>query len=198
MRKNPEMSDSADRGLRERKKQRTREAVRAAAFRLFEENGYAATTVDQIAEAADVSARTFFRYFPNKAAVLIPDHMMGPIIDLFLAAPPEVPPITAYRHALTRVFGGMSTQYWREEVERQRLLYSLPEAGGALYNEYINVIEAITKALATRLDLPADDPRLRTTAGAITGVMMAVLHGAPMSPDAIDTGLQFLEAGLPL
>ncbi|OBF20402.1 TetR family transcriptional regulator [Mycobacterium sp. ACS4331] len=192
------MSDIAGGSLRERKKQRTREAVRAAAFRLFEENGYAATTVDQIAQAADVSARTFFRYFPNKASVLIPDHMMGPIIDLFLAAPPEVPPITAYREALTRVFGEMSTQYWREEVERQRLLYSLPEAAGALYNQYLTVIEAITCALATRLNLPADDRRLRITAGAVTGVMMAVLHGEPMSPDALDAGLRFLEDGLPL
>ena len=69
------MSDGPE-GLRERKKRRTREAVRAAAFRLFEEQGYQTTTVEQIAEAADVSSRTFFRYFPNKADLLIPDQFI--------------------------------------------------------------------------------------------------------------------------
>jgi len=49
-------------GLRERKKIRTRETIRQEAFRLIEENGYAATTVEQIAEAAEVSPSTFFRY----------------------------------------------------------------------------------------------------------------------------------------
>jgi AcrR family transcriptional regulator len=59
-------------GLGERKKIRTRQTVRREAFRLIEENGYAATTVEQIAEAAEVSPSTFFRYFPTKESVLLP------------------------------------------------------------------------------------------------------------------------------
>ncbi|HZC12209.1 MAG TPA: TetR family transcriptional regulator, partial [Mycobacterium sp.] len=58
-------------GLRERKKIRTRETIRREAFRLIQENGYAATTVEQIAEAAEVSPSTFFRYFPTKESVLL-------------------------------------------------------------------------------------------------------------------------------
>ncbi|GAB3229103.1 TetR/AcrR family transcriptional regulator [Mycolicibacterium hippocampi] len=185
-------------GLRERKKRRTRETVRLAAYELFEKNGYPDTTIEQIAELADVSPRTFFRYFPNKAALLVPDQLMEPIIELFLAAPPELRPIPAYRHALEQVFAGMAGPEWGEEMARQQLLYTLPEAAGALYNEYIQVIDLITDALATRLDRPADDPTLRITAGAMTGVMMAALHGTPMSPDAIFAGLDFLDAGLPL
>ena len=185
-------------GLRERKKRRTRETVRLAAYELFEKNGYPDTTIEQIAELADVSPRTFFRYFPNKAALLVPDQLMEPIIELFLAAPPELRPIPAYRHALEQVFAGMAGPEWGEEMARQQLLYTLPEAAGALYNEYVQVIDLITDALATRLDRPADDPTLRITAGAMTGVMMAALHGTPMSPDAIFAGLDFLDAGLPL
>ncbi len=192
------MSAGKHEGLRERKKRQTREAVRLAAFRLFTENGYPNTTIEQIAEEADVSPRTFFRYFPNKAALLIPDQLMEPIIDLFLAAPAELSPFAAYRYALEQVFGGFAGTEWNEEMARQQLLYTLPEAAGALYNEYIHTIELITAALAERLDRPADDPLLRITAGAMTGVMMAALHGTPMSPDTLFEGLDFLDAGLPL
>jgi AcrR family transcriptional regulator len=57
-------------GLRERKKQRTRETIVSVATRLFVENGYEATTTAQIADAADVSPSTFFTYFPTKADVV--------------------------------------------------------------------------------------------------------------------------------
>lgn len=192
------MTAGDEMGLRERKKRRTRETVRLAAFELFQKNGYPNTTIEQIADAADVSPRTFFRYFPNKAALLIPDQLLEPIIELFLAAPPELRPIAAYRHALAQVFGGIAGAEWSEEMARQQLLYTLPEAAGALYNEYLHVIELITEAMAIRLNRPVDDPKLRITAGAMTGVMMAALHNTPMDPTIIFEGLDFLDDGLPL
>src|SRR6266542_1453777 len=60
-------------GLRERKKQRTREAIARAAHQLFVERGYHTTTLPDIAEAADVSTRTIFAYIPSKEDILFSD-----------------------------------------------------------------------------------------------------------------------------
>lgn len=185
-------------GLRERKKIRTRETIRREALRLFDANGYANTTVEQIAAAADVSPSTFFRYFSNKASLLIPDQMLDPIIEAFLAAPSDLSPIAAYRRAVGQAFSSMAGTEWAAEIERQSLLYTLTEGQAALYLEWIDTIAQIAEALAVRLDLPADDYRLRVTAGAMAGVMMSAMDGRPMPPEEIDRALAFLDAGLPL
>src|ERR1700744_4083588 len=87
-------------GLRERKKARTRASLREHALRLFREQGYQATTVEQIAAAAEVSPSTFFRYFPTKEEVVLQDDMDIRLVEAFANRPPGRPPIPAIRAAL--------------------------------------------------------------------------------------------------
>ena len=137
-------------GLRERKKIRTRDAIRREAFRLFERNGYPNTTVEQIAAAADISSRTFFRYFPAKEHVLIDDDLIPPIIDAFIAAPPEMAPLQAYKHAVRTAFAALTPEQQDNAVRGQRLMYTVPEARAILYSDYVRLIGLIADALKTR------------------------------------------------
>ncbi|ABW13376.1 regulatory protein TetR [Parafrankia sp. EAN1pec] len=66
----PSSTDRAAPGLRERKKARTRAAIQTHALRLFREQGYNATTVEQIIDAAEVSETTFFRCVRSRLAIV--------------------------------------------------------------------------------------------------------------------------------
>ena len=93
------MPDSAPSGIRERKKLRTREALIDAAATLCLQRGFDGTTVEQIAAAADVSTRTFSRYFPTKESVVV---AMTGDMDRYLAAALAAQPsgITEYEAML--------------------------------------------------------------------------------------------------
>lgn len=183
--------------LRERKKVRTRETVLREAFRLFERNGYANTTVEQIARAAEVSPRTFFRYFPSKESLLIADDCIEPIIDAFVRAPVDLSPVAAYRYALAQVFGTMPRVEFGVMASRQYLMYTMPEVKGALYEEYLRTMRALADAVAVRLNRPREDPVVPVVAGAITGVLMVTADESPLAGDAVLSALDVLDKGLP-
>lgn len=97
----PETAPAASRpGLRELKKQRTRDLLLRSALELFTERGYEETTVDDIAEAADVSQRTFFRYFASKedAAFFVARLAESHFVRAVLARPPEEAPQIGRAH----------------------------------------------------------------------------------------------------
>src|ERR1700760_4186065 len=91
-------------GLRERKKARTRATIRAEALRLFREQGYHATTVEQIAAAAEVSPSTFFRYFPTKEDLVLQDDMDTRIVEALERQPAGLSPLSAVRAAVRDAF----------------------------------------------------------------------------------------------
>jgi AcrR family transcriptional regulator len=109
-------------GLRERKKQRTRQQIIEAAMGLFAERGYHATTIADIAEAADVAPRTFFSYFPSKEAVVF--HNVDRDMDALAAALRNRLPGENAFDALRRWIDAMFDQWMAEEDEallRKRL-----------------------------------------------------------------------------
>jgi len=191
-------SDNQPLGLRERKKIKTRQAIRREAFRLFDANGYAATTVEQIADAADVSPSTFFRYFPSKETLLLADDLDPLILAAFEAQPPELSPNQAIRRAYKDVLAHLSEEQLEFENTRQRLMFSIPELKAAMYDEYYRTVNVMAELIGRRIDRPADDFEVRVFVGALTGAMMAAYDSAPKTADTIYRALDFVDAGMPL
>jgi AcrR family transcriptional regulator len=185
-------------GLRERKKIKTRQAIRRAAFRLIDENGYAATTVEQIAEAAEVSPSTFFRYFPSKESLLLADDLDPLILAAFEAQPPELSLIQAFRRSYEAVMAHLPSDQLEFENTRQRLMFSIPELKAAMYDEYYRTVNVMAEAISRRIGRPATDFEVRVFVGALTGAMMAAFNNAPQTADTIYRALDFVDAGMPL
>jgi AcrR family transcriptional regulator len=185
-------------GLRERKKIRTRETIRREAFRLIQEHGYAATTVEQIAEAAEVSPSTFFRYFPTKESVLLADDLDPVILNALDEQPADLSPSQAVRRAYQAAMANLSADQREFENTRQRLIFSIPELKAAMYDEYYRTITAFAEAVGRRIGRDSGDFELRVFTGALTGAMMAVYEPGPGATDSVLRALDFVDAGMPL
>jgi len=193
-------------GLRERKKARTRASIREHALRLFREQGYAATRVEQIADAAEVSPATFYRYFPTKEDVVLQDDLDVLTLGALEAQPPGLSPLAAVRGAVSDA----RARFTEEERERFRqtteLTMAVPEIRARALDEFARTIDITASVLARRTGRKPDDVAVRALAGSIFGVIMAstlpVLERGQVDLDAIfasiDAGLAQLEAGFPL
>jgi AcrR family transcriptional regulator len=185
-------------GLRERKKIKTRQAIRREAFRLIDQNGYGATTIEQIAEAADVSPSTFFRYFPSKESLLLADDLDPLILAAFKTQPPDLSPTQAFRGAYQAVMAQLPADQLEFESTRQRLMFSIPELKAAMYDEYYRTVTVAAEAIGARIGRAASDFEVRVFAGAVTGAMMAAVDNARITADTIYRALDFVDAGMPL
>lgn len=167
-------------GRRDRKKRTTRLALKAAAIDLVAERGFANVTVEDIAEAVDVSVRTFFNYFPSKEAALVgedPELVEAMCSDL-VALPGELTPLQALRtilfdriHAIGEDLdlSGESHEVW---FRRLALMRSQPEVLSA-YSKHVTLLEqALTDALVRRLG----DERQRIYAGIVTTSAMGAMR----------------------
>jgi AcrR family transcriptional regulator len=188
-------------GLRERKKARTRAAIREHALRLFGEQGYDATTVEQIAEAAEVSPSTFFRYFPTKEDVVLQDDLDLLWLDALRAQPPSLSPIPAMRAALHEAFANMS-EADMATLRQTMDLAAIPAVRARMLDEFARTTQVLASAIAERSGRPSDDFAVLTVAGAVLGVAMAAwfttAEDIEAFADRYERGLALLEAGLPL
>jgi AcrR family transcriptional regulator len=189
--------------LRERKKAKTRASIQRHALRLFREQGYEATTVEQIAEAAEVSPSTFFRYFPTKEDVVLYDPFDPMLIAAFRAQPPELTPMQAFREALHTAFAGISREDMEEQWERGMLIFSIPDVRMRVLNDSLITAQLLAELVAKRTGLRPDDLAVGTFVGAVIGALTGGYATQLRDPNAdflavMDESLRLLEAGLPL
>ncbi|MGW5120601.1 TetR family transcriptional regulator [Streptomyces noursei] len=166
-------------GLRERKKQRTRDALIRAALELFTERGYEATTIDEIAEAVDVSQRTFFRYFANKQDVVfaVQDMVEARFLQELRARPADEPPLSALRGAVLTAWDDIGDAIASVipvdlHMRAFRMIESTPALIAAHLRRSTELEEQIAELIARREGLDVDvDPRPRVLVAAFSGVM---------------------------
>ena len=189
-------------GLRERKKARTRAAIREHALRLFREQGYDNTTVEQIADAAEVSPSTFFRYFPTKEDVVLQDDMDLLWMDVYRAQPPDLGPIAAMRTSVRTAFANLGEAELGELREAMALATAVPAVQARMLEELARTTQRIAEAVAERYGKAASDFEVQVLAGAVVGVAMAAWFDQPGDlegfGDKFERGLALLESGLPV
>jgi AcrR family transcriptional regulator len=192
-------------GLRERKKRRTRETIARAAHVLFAERGYHATTLPDIAEAADVSTRTIFAYFPSKEDILFSDFpVMKEALAEALAERPEG------QDALETVRRFILSMHGAEKSDLDEELRVCVESDETLRNHLrariAQLEELIAPAIAKDLDAPANDVRPQVVAASLTAAFNVLSEqgggtkkkskSAADLAAAIDPVIAFLRGGL--
>lgn len=190
-------------GLRERKKAKTMANVQMHAMRLFRELGYNATTVEQIAEAAEISPSTFFRYFSTKEDVVITDNYDPLLIAAFEDQPSDLSPLQAVRNAMISGLTDMSPDELETMRERNQLIMTVPELRGTSLNNLIQTMQLLTEIVAKRVGRKPDDLAVRTFAGVVVGVNISVMQYYAENPDKdfsklIEEAFSKVEDGLPL
>jgi AcrR family transcriptional regulator len=197
----------ADVGLRERKKQRTREAIVDAALRLFDERGFDQTTIADIAEAADIAPRTFFGYFPSKEDVVFADFpaTLESLSARLDARAEDETAIDAIRAWITGLLEEIDLTEDRERC-RKRVIGDSPAL--AAHNRALmgQVEELLAGHIARDLGDRADDIRPHMIASSVIGALTAldgkggVDGGSPPTKDdalvMVDEALTFLQGGI--
>ena len=134
--------------LRDRRKRRTAEAIVAAALELFAERGFERTTVDQIAAAADISRRTFFRYFADKEELFFAeDERLLDVLGETLDDAPTGEPVLDLARRATRALAARSVADPERRLARERLIAATPALQARRLAKNLRWEQAITARL---------------------------------------------------
>jgi AcrR family transcriptional regulator len=190
-------------GLRERKKIKTREAIRAATYALIEEQGYDATTIEQIADRAEVSPSTVFRYFPTKEDIVLTDEYDPLMLEELRARPAGEPWMDSVRHVMRLATNALMAE--DPEVVRMRahLAVQVPAVRSRMVESMSETGRLLRAALADRFGLAPDSLEVRVYAMSIVGGLMEANmswaeNGFKEDLGAVlDRALDVLEHGLP-
>ncbi len=187
-------------GLRERKKARTRAQIREHALRLFLDQGYEATTVQQIADAADVSLSTLFRYFPTKAQLVLPVNLETLIHDAFRSLAPEDTVFDGIAVALRATFAEFSDLTALAGANDEHASVTLARAREALLGEVTGAVGILAELIGGRWGREPHDLLVQAAAGGVVGMAIAAWSadrdlGRGAALQILEVGLQGLEDG---
>jgi AcrR family transcriptional regulator len=160
-------------GLRARKKRQVRATIRHEALRLFLDQGFASTTTEQIAAAANVSPRTLFRYFPTKQAIIVSDEDSAALADAVRRQPTEISRMDAIRAAVREVYStsGSQDDPWEGQAE-EHVVAQTPELGAIALTQVRRSITELIEALDARY--PDQGDANEAVAGSVIGIMLAL------------------------
>jgi len=146
-------------GLRERKKQQTREEIAAAAMRLFRERGFDSVTVAEIARAADVSEKTVFNYFPAKEDLIVHrgQEKTAALIEAIRETTPGGSVVTPFRRATEELLDAVENEPVEEIVAIPRLVMNSHTLRERLFVGWEQEAAALAPAIAEVLELEPDD-----------------------------------------
>ena len=170
-------------GLRERKKERTRQLIAETAWRLFADRGFDKVTVAEVARQAQVAVATVFNYFPTKEDLFYYrlEVFGARLVDAVASRPAGEPVLAAFRRQLTGT-GGLLAQVEAgdlQALERLRTVNRVIAASPALLareqQALAGTADALAAELAAETGAPADDPRPQVVANALIGVHRALL-----------------------
>jgi AcrR family transcriptional regulator len=189
-------------GLRERKKQRTREKIVEAAFELFAERGFDGTTIADIAEAAEIAPRTFFSYFPSKDDVVFYDfeETQAVIASWLHDREPGTNAIDALRAGIASGVQEIGPGDPREKRLRKRLMRENQSL--AAHSEHLKgrLADLLGEAVAEDLGDAPSDLRPRLVAAAFLAAIGLIDDMSEdelsHSSETIESLLVFLRGGL--
>jgi AcrR family transcriptional regulator len=162
-------------GLRERKKQKTRESIQREAMRLIEKQGYEQTTIEQIAVAVEISPSTFFNYFPTKEDVVLYDAYDPVLATLLLERPAGEPLSLSFRRVL-EAMGGIFERDREIILARGRLWFEVPALRARLWEEVEKAQVFMTGLIAQRSGRDADDFETRVTVMVMVSAAMEAMR----------------------
>ncbi|HEU4489380.1 MAG TPA: TetR family transcriptional regulator [Jiangellales bacterium] len=190
--------------LRDRKKIRTRRLLQEHALRLFADRGYAGTTVEDIAAAADVSPRTFFRYFASKEAVVLEDEYDPLLFERMRRIDPREPPVGAMRRIIASLLPDIYAEDRDRILARSRLVYGTPELASAVNGQLTGFERLLAGTLAEVHGRAPDDLEARVVAAVSVAAMRCAIEqwvaadGAPDLGGLLDQAFDVVERGLTL
>ncbi|WP_329455940.1 TetR/AcrR family transcriptional regulator [Streptomyces sp. NBC_01497] len=161
-------------GLRERKKLKTRAAIRRAMYRLIAQEGYEATTVEQIAEAAEVSPSTVFRYFPVKEDIVLSDDHDLVMAEVLRSRPADEPVLESLRFVIAQGLRSMLRDQPEEVYARTRLMVEVPSVRARMAESMSGTAQLLTEILAERTGRDPAGLELRLFVSTVIGALREV------------------------